>query len=42
MSENKEYKLVVSYNEYVEDSLLISLNGGNIEQDDKQNMVTNI
>ena len=42
MSEDKDSKLVVSSNEYSVAASLISLHGDNIEDSDKQGIVTNI
>ena len=42
MSKYKDSQLVVSSNEYFAAASLIYLNGNNIEDDDKQEIVTNI
>ena len=42
MSKNREQQLNIGSNEYVSDEYLITLYGNNIEEYDKQDMVTNI
>ena len=42
ISKNIEYQLVVGSNEYVAAASLITLHGDNIEEYDKQDIVTNI
>ena len=41
MSKNEEYQLVFGTNEDVVDASLRTLNGNNIENSDKQDIVTN-
>ena len=42
MSKNIEYKFNVGSNDYIAATSLINLNDDNIEESDKQNIVTNI
>ena len=42
MSKNIEYQLDVGSNEYVTDASLLNLYGENIEEYDKQDILTNI
>ena len=39
MSKNKEYQMFVTSNEYVEATSLLTLNGDNIGDSDKQDIV---